>query len=105
MACDFLNNLERHCQVNEKQKWKNKFQTISENDAEEYITRRFKQVKKSKKIAELTKFQASNKYMMMAHSQEELKILGNITASYKKRPLLEILEEYEIHLIKCLKIW
>lgn len=89
--------------MNEKQNWKNKFQTISEQNVEKYITRRFNQVKKSKKITELTRFQASNKYMMMAHSQEELKILGNIVASYKKRPLSKILEEYEIHLTKCLE--
>jgi len=36
--------------------------------------------------------------MVMAHNQNELKILGNIVASNKKNPFSEILTEYEKHL-------
>ena len=36
--------------------------------------------------------------MIMAHDQIELKILGNIVASYKKISFSEILIEYENHL-------
>jgi len=72
--------------------------SLSEKDTIEFIFDRFSQVKKSKRIRELVEFQAMNKYMLMAHNQEELKILGNLVASHKKIPLSDILEKYEEHL-------
>lgn len=41
--------------------------------------------------------------MIMAHNQNELKILGNIVASNKKIKLSEMLEEYERHLKMALE--
>ena len=76
---------------------------LREKDVVEFVTYRFFNVKKSKKIRELVEFQAMNKYMLMAHNQEELKILGNLVASYKKIPLAKILEQYECHLNMALK--
>ena len=70
---------------------------LSEYDIKEYVLERFEEVKKGK-IKNLVSFQAMNKYMIMAHNQDELKILGNIVASYKKISLLEIISEYEKHL-------
>jgi uncharacterized protein YbgA (DUF1722 family) len=64
---------------------------------------RFSQVKKAKRIRELVEFQAMNKYMVMAHNQEELKMLGNLVASHKKIPLSDILYQYEEHLKIALK--
>jgi len=76
---------------------------VSEKDAIEFVLDRFSQVKKSKRIRELVEFQAMNKYMLMVHNQEELKILGNLVASYKKIPLSDIMEKYEEHLKIALK--
>ena len=76
---------------------------ITEKDAIEFVLNRFYQLMKSKKIRELSEFQAMNKYMLMAHSQKELKILGNLVASNKKIPLSEIFNEYHIHLKLALK--
>ena len=76
---------------------------ITEEDAIKFVLERFSQVKKSKRIKELIEFQAMNKYMLMVHSQEELKILGNLVASHKKIPLLDILDKYEEHLKIALK--
>ena len=80
-----------------------KIQHISEENIVEYIMERFEDVKKSKRIRDLVSFQAMNKYMIMAHSQSELKIMGNIVASNKKVQFSEILSEYENHLKKSLK--
>jgi len=77
-------------------------QRLSEQDIKEYVLERFEEVKKGK-IKNLVLFQAMNKYMIMAHNQDELKILGNIVASYKKISLLEIMTEYEKHLRIALK--
>ncbi|QDI89575.1 DUF1722 domain-containing protein [Candidatus Nitrosopumilus sp. SW] len=70
---------------------------LSEKDIKEYVLERFEDVKQGK-IKNLVSFQAMNKYMIMAHNQDQLKILGSIVASYKKISLLDIMSEYEKHL-------
>jgi len=84
--------------VNEVQATNRKIKEISEKEAKEFVLERFEDVKKSSKIKNLVSFQAMNKYMIMAHNQNELKILGNIVASNKKNPFSEIIAEYEKHL-------
>ncbi len=76
---------------------------ITEKDTVEFVLAKFSQVKKSKRIRNLVEFQAMNKYMLMSHNQEELKVLGNLVASYKKMPLSDILDQYEEHLKIALK--
>ena len=75
--------------------------TVSEKDVIEYVLERFEDVKKSNKIKNLVSFQAMNKYMIMAHSQQELKTLGNIVANNKKNDFSNTLQEYEEHLKKA----
>ena len=75
-----------------------KIQKISDPEIKKYIMERFEDVKRTHKIKDLVTFQAKNKYMFMAYSQEELKKLGNLVASNKKIPLSDILVEYEKHL-------
>lgn len=75
---------------------------LSEHDIKEYVLERFKEVKKEK-IKNLVSFQSMNKYMIMAHNQDELQILGNIVAGYKKISLLDIMTEYEKHLKMALE--
>ena len=76
---------------------------ISEKEVIEYVIDRFEDVKTTNKIKNLVSFQAMNKYMIMAHDQNELKNLGNIVASNKKMPFSEILIQYEKHLKKALE--
>ncbi len=71
---------------------------VSEKHVVDYVIDRFSNVLESKKMADLVEFQAMNKYMLMAHNQVELKILGNLVASYKKISLDDILHGYEEHL-------
>ena len=73
---------------------------VSEEQIKEYIIERFEDVKAKNKIKNLVSFQAMNKFMIMAHDQNELKILGNIVASNKKVQFSQILMEYEKHLKK-----
>ena len=77
---------------------------ITEKNVQEYIFERFEDVKRIKKIRSLVSFQAANKYMIMSHSQIELKILGNIVASYNKNNFDEIMIEYEKHLKDALQV-
>jgi len=87
--------------VNKNQEiFNTKNQKISEKQIKDYVIKRFEDVKTSNKIKNLVAFQAMNKYMIMSHDQNELKILGNIVASNKKIQFSEILMEYEKHLKK-----
>ena len=76
---------------------------ISEEDVIQFVLERFNDVKQTNKIKHLVDFQASNKYMLMSHDQEELKNLGNIVAKYKKISFAEILDYYKIHLKKAME--
>jgi len=84
--------------VTKKQVVSTKLQKLSENEILEFVISRFNQVKQENKIKDLVSFQTMNKYMIMAHNQDELKILGNLVASNKKKEFSKILSEYEKHL-------
>jgi uncharacterized protein YbgA (DUF1722 family) len=86
--------------VSKEQEFLNTKQRISEKDVREYIFEQFDNVKNTNKIKDLVSFQTMNKYMIMCHDQNELKILGNIVASNKKVEFSEIMIEYEKHLKK-----
>ena len=76
---------------------------LTQKEIKEFILNRFQNVKKSNKVKELVEFQAMNKFLIMAHNQEELKVLGRIVASNKKVKLSEILNDYEKNLNICLQ--
>lgn len=75
---------------------------------EHYLTKlftlaRFRTVKESNAMRDLVRFHTENKFMLMAYNQREMRLLGNVVANPKKRPLEEIIQEYEIHLQKSLE--
>ena len=76
---------------------------LTQKEINQFVIERFQNIKKSKKVRELVEFQAMNKFLIMAHNQEQLKILGRIVASYKKIKFSEILNEYEKNLNVCLE--
>ena len=85
-----INEIERNIQ--------NYHQELTEKDIKEFVNERFLEVKNNEKIKELVSFQAMNKYLIMAHDQEQLRVLGRIVASNKKIKLSEIITDYENNL-------
>ena len=85
-----INEIERNIQ--------NYHQELTEKDIKEFVNERFLEVKNNEKIKELVSFQAMNKYLIMAHDQEQLQVLGRIVASNKKIKLSEIITDYENNL-------
>ena len=85
-----VNEIERNIQ--------NYHQELTEKDIKEFVNERFLEVKNNEKIKELVSFQAMNKYLIMAHDQEQLQVLGRIVASNKKIKLSEIITNYENNL-------
>ena len=98
-----MNEKEGNCITKDKKIGK-RGKGLSLEDINTFVKERFNEVKKSKQTKELVSFQSTNKFLIMAHSQEELKIMGRIVASNNKNNLLEILMEYEKHLNLALEI-
>jgi uncharacterized protein YbgA (DUF1722 family)/uncharacterized protein YbbK (DUF523 family) len=59
---------------------------------------RFRKVNTSRSMKELVRFQTENKSLFMAYNQKELRILGRIVANHEKKPLDEVIENYQHHL-------
>ena len=71
---------------------------LNEKEIKQFVNERFLEVKSSKKVKNLVSFQAMNKFLIMSHSQEQLRVLGRIVASNKKIALSEIIVNYENNL-------
>ena len=74
---------------------------------EHFLTRifalaRFRSIRESARMKDLVSFQASNKLLLMAYNQTELRKLGRIVANPEKRPIGELLDEYEEHFMRAL---
>jgi uncharacterized protein YbgA (DUF1722 family)/uncharacterized protein YbbK (DUF523 family) len=62
----------------------------------------FRKIQASAAMRGLVQFQAHNKFLLMAYNQKELKNLGRLVANLEKRPVAEILQDYEKHLALAL---
>jgi uncharacterized protein YbgA (DUF1722 family)/uncharacterized protein YbbK (DUF523 family) len=58
----------------------------------------FREVKRTRSMGELVRFQADNKLLLMAYHQAEMREMGRIVANRDKRPVAEALAAYEQHL-------
>ncbi|WP_303866260.1 DUF523 and DUF1722 domain-containing protein [Acetobacterium wieringae] len=63
-----------------------------------YTLCHYRQVEKAKTMAALVKFQAQNKYLLMAYSQKEQRELGRIVANHDKVSLEQVFSSYKTHL-------
>ncbi|MGO1368334.1 MAG: YbgA family protein [Senegalia sp. (in: firmicutes)] len=69
-----------------------------------YTMNRFKDVENEKSLKLLVDFHSKNKYLIMAHNPELLKVLGRIVANHEKLDTEEIVEKYKENLGKAMKI-
>jgi uncharacterized protein YbgA (DUF1722 family) len=75
---------------------------ITIEDVRSFTLKQFDNIKESNEIKKLVLFHTINKYLLMTHSQSELKILGNLVANRCKKPTSKIFQEYEEHLKQTL---
>jgi len=71
---------------------------IAQTDIKQYVLGRFEEIKQDSSMDDIIKFHSHNKYLLMAHNQEKLKILGNIVANHQKKNLHDLILDYESHL-------
>jgi uncharacterized protein YbgA (DUF1722 family) len=69
---------------------------------EHFLTRLFslaslRQVKATGSMKDIVRFHSENKFVLMAYSQKELRVLGRIVANPEKRPFAERIEDYSAH--------
>ena len=76
----------------------NSIPEITQADIRQYVLERFEEIKENSSMDEIIKFHSHNKYLLMAHNQEKLKILGNIVANHQKKNISELISDYENHL-------
>ncbi len=74
---------------------------------EHFLTRiftiaRFRSMRESARMKDVVAFQAANKLLLMAYNQTELRALGRIVANPGKRPVEDLLADYEGHLLNAL---
>jgi uncharacterized protein YbgA (DUF1722 family)/uncharacterized protein YbbK (DUF523 family) len=62
----------------------------------------FREVSSSGSMGRLVRFHTENKYLLMAHNQKELKLLGRIVANPEKRGFGQVSADYEGHLKQAL---
>lgn len=58
---------------------------------------KFRSVRDSGAMSELVHFHASHKFILMAYSQKELKVLGNVVANPEKKRFSEVISRYQKH--------
>ena len=58
----------------------------------------FRNIKNKRSLNELIAFHTKNKFLISSYNQKQLTKLGNITANKEKKPITQILDDYEHHL-------
>ena len=76
---------------------------VTVDDVRSFTMEQFERIKKTNDMKKLVHFHTINKYLLMAHGQQELRILGNLVANREKTPMESILKKYEDHLKLALK--
>ena len=74
---------------------------LSDEDITDYVLNRFENLKKEPTINKLVQFHTSNKFLLMSHNQDKLRLLGNIVANHKITTS-DCITDYEIHLRETL---
>lgn len=68
-----------------------------------FLFARFRKIKLSNSMKELVKFHSESKMLLMSYNQKEMRILGRIVANLEKKPISEVIREYEEHLYSAFK--
>ena len=76
---------------------------VTVDDVRSFTIEQFERAKKANDMKKLVHFHTINKYLLLAHGQSELRILGNLVANREKASLESVLEKYEAHLKLALK--
>ena len=77
---------------------------LKEEDIVNYVLEKFENLKKEITKNKLIIFHTNNKFLLMSHSQEKLRVLGKIVGNHQKKSLDELIRDYEINLVQALSI-
>ncbi|CAE6492405.1 MAG: YbgA family protein [Candidatus Nitrosotenuis sp.] len=75
---------------------------LSHNEIRDYVIRSFIEAKNKGDINELVHFHSINKFLLLAHSQDDAVVLGRLVANKERLAYSKIFEIYGIQLEKTL---
>jgi uncharacterized protein YbgA (DUF1722 family) len=81
-----------------------KYPVLTEENIVEYVLDRFENLKMKPSKNDLVIFHTNNKFLLMSHNQDKLRLLGNIVANHQKKLLTQVMKEYEVNLKQALSI-
>jgi len=68
-----------------------------------YTLAKFREVKRSKSSKDILKFHSENKLLLEAYNEKEMRILGRIVAKRDRYSIVNLITDYEKHLLLALK--
>lgn len=81
----------------------NSSESLTSQQISEFVRKSFAEIKNIADINTMIHFHSINKFLLMAHSLNHVRILGNLIANHKNLSLSTILEKYEEYLEAALK--
>ena len=79
---------------------KNTGNLLTNSQISEFVKKEFSEIKSN---SDLVYFHSINKFLLMAHSPDRIRLLGNIVANHKILPFKTLLDEYDKNLEILLK--
>lgn len=76
--------------------------SLTHDQIHSYVLKNFAEVQNKCDINELIHFHSVNKFLLMAHSQNDVVLLGKLVANKERLPTSIVFENYGIHLEKTL---
>ena len=66
-----------------------------------FINIRFREIKTRQTMKDLVNFHSQYKLLLMAYNQKEMSLMGKIVANHEKRPVAEVIQNYQQHLFSA----
>ena len=76
---------------------------LTRRQISEFVRKNFAEIKNNADINTMIHFHSINKFLLMAHDSNHVRILGNLVANHENLPISVILEKYEKYLEAVLK--
>ena len=68
---------------------------LTRRQISEFVRKNFAEIKNNADINTMIHFHSINKFLLMAHDSNHVRILGNLVANHESLPISVILEKYE----------
>ncbi|NDB46818.1 MAG: DUF1722 domain-containing protein [Nitrososphaeria archaeon] len=71
---------------------------LTHTQISDFVRQQYAEIQNSKDIADLVHFHSINKFLLMAHDQNRMVMLGNLIANHSRLPTSVVFQNYASHL-------